>query len=752
MDTKQITDAVTEAVKGVLAQQSDAVDVVCPLAIILSLLTLIATVVVAKCKKTPLGPTPGKMFNHATLTAGVFLSVLLFTLSLSTHNDLPPFAQFLAKTMDALRMMLPNFSVVAITDTGVQGFIDLIVCYEYLLYLVAPVTTFFNIVTLFRGTTSRLKALWQSFWRDTYLITPLNEQTLALATGIDKKHKDMDGDHGFTRKANIIFTDCSDDADAALANRAYDLGAICVSRSAEEALTGILKRHRIRVLFDGGNVSEIARARTLFYNESEHRYKNKLCIYLFSPLVSAGEMLPEQRNSCEVFLRRVDWTRNLVERTLDKYPLFLLNPSPKSAADYAADHADDKHSANVIPLTDSHAIMLQKTMLQLRRRRVVIVGAGHVGTEFLKLALSYCCIDGMRFTFDVIDSVPDPANASQCIAKPLLQASAPGLLNDEGKPATRSKVNFPCLDVRSKAYETYMVQNAPTITYVFVALGNDAMTADTAMRTRKMLERGILEDCIATQAKSLDAQKHAYRNRCRPVIVAVIDDDGLGKTLSNSTSKNLSQHIDVVGSRKSMFTFESMLLADQRNTDYKSRSAHSSREHAKYKVFAYARHRYVTKGPRDEGEPNWERIDWRQDFRATVGKEDENDPTWQAIKAYNRYCEETKALASDGSPNHEWLLCMEHDRWCAFARAEVFRQPTDDEVRVYLNAFANGNSPYRSDETGLHARLASFDELPRLSQLVKDETGQTHDFQRRHDEHIRVQKRDLTEPTGKFDS
>jgi hypothetical protein len=289
-------------------------------------------------------------------------------------------------------------------------------------------------------------------------------------------------------------------------------------------------------------------------------------------------------------------------------------------------------------------------------------------------------------------------------------------------------------------------------------LGNDAATADTAMRTRKILERGMLEDCIATQeARDLDAQKSAYRNRCRPVILAVIDGDGLGKTLSNSTSKNLSQHIEVVGSRKSMFTFESMLLADQRDTDYKSRSAHSSREHAKYKVFAYARHAHESIPKSDKRRLAWERIDWRKDFRdllvrAEQNKELKRDSTFRAISRYNTYCEKTKALACNGSLNHEWLLHMEHDRWCAFARAEGFMRPTDNEVRVYLNAFSNGNSPYRSDEVVLHARLAPFDELPRLSQLVKDETGQTHDFQRKHNEHIRVEKRALVEPTSKSES
>jgi len=422
----------------------------------------------------------------------------------------------------------------------------------------------------------------------------------------------------------------------------------------------------------------------------------------------------------------------LVESTLVRLPLFLLNPPLQVATDAAGP---------------------QREMLRSSRRRIVIVGAGHVGTEFLKMALVYGCVTGMRFAFDVIDSAPDPTDDRACRAKSQMQASAPELLDKEGTSATGAQVSFRCMDVCSEAYETFLVKNASTITYVFVALGDDATTADTAIRTRKMLERGILGYCVEAKAtKDLDVQRNAYRNRCRPVIVAVIDDDGLGKTLPAATSKDPSQRIEVVGSRRSMFSFESMLLADQRETDYQSRSAHSSREHAKYKVFAYARRRYGANGSHDGDESDWERVDWRRDFRAVVGKEDKNDPTWQAIKAYNRYCEETKALASDGSPNHEWLLRMEHDRWCAFARAEGFRQPTDDEVRVYLNAFANGNSPYRSDETGLHARLASFDELPRLSQLVKDETGQTHDFQRRHDEHIRVQKRDLTEPTGKFDS
>ena len=49
----------------------------------------------------------------------------------------------------------------------------------------------------------------------------------------------------------------------------------------------------------------------------------------------------------------------------------------------------------------------QRSMLVRDDRHVVVVGAGHVGTEFLMQALSHSRIWGTAFTFDVLDSVRD---------------------------------------------------------------------------------------------------------------------------------------------------------------------------------------------------------------------------------------------------------------------------------------------------------------------------------------------------------
>lgn len=751
MDNNQITATATKVLQ---ANATHKVEVVFLPAIVFSFVALVAAVFLSIRKKTLLGPETGRLFNQVTLTVGVFASAVLFTLSVSTHDELPIPIMIIAKLMDAFKMMLPGFNVVSIADTNLGGWHVPIVFYEHLLYLVAPVATIVNILMLFKESISRIMLRCKSSRRDTYLITPLNEETLALATSIRKKYEDEGGSSGFTRKANVVFTDCNRDMSAALTNSAYDLGAVCVSQSTEEALGKVSRKHDVRVLFDGGDVSEIARAKAMYEDKLYHSFKEKLNIYLFSPLVSAGEMLPDQSENSKAFIGRVDWVSSLVESTLNHQPLFLLNPSPRMAADYASMHP----GAKTLPLASKYALGLQEEMLKADSRRIVIVGAGHVGIEFLKMALVYSNVAGMSFSFDVIDNTPDPTDPSQCIARSLVQASAPELLNDEDTSASGTNVKFLCLDVRTPAYEEHMVKNASSITYVFVALGNDAMTADTAMRTRKMLERGILKDCM--KADGLRRQKHVYDTRCRPVIVAVIDDDGLGETLSSAASKNLSQSIQVVGSRKSMFSFESLLLADRRDTDYKSRSAHLSKEHAKYKVFAYARHMELEFAEEAsscsslvEKIPDWRLVDWREDFRTALKELKEGNvhsATLRFLERYNDYCEKTPMFASEGEQNHEWLLRMEHDRWRDFAHVEGFRMPTHDEARVYMSVFPDGDndgriSAHRSDETGLHAGLAPFDDLPDIDDVIIEETYANREvyksLQQKNDEHIRVEKR-----------
>lgn len=213
-----------DTVETAVEQNVQMVEVTYPHAIVLSVLILVAVFFAARCKKIALGPSLGKSFNHAMLTLGVFLSVLVFNIALSTYVEMTPLGVFLGKVFDTLQLMLANKEIQTFASESLGSGRDGLVCYEMFVYLVA----------LFTDTTPRLKAMWRSVFRDTYLITPLGDQTLALAKSIRGRCEDDAGDGSGkreTRRANIVFTDCSKDEGTSLADRAYDMGAICVHQT-----------------------------------------------------------------------------------------------------------------------------------------------------------------------------------------------------------------------------------------------------------------------------------------------------------------------------------------------------------------------------------------------------------------------------------------------------------------------------------------------------------------------------------------
>ncbi len=716
---------------------------------VVSLMALVTAWVLSLSKKTSFGPAPGRGINRVTLLVCVFVSALLFNLGLYANVGQMSLQTIAPPLLSSIRMMHGGGTIAELHNGGLPDLaFNLLVTYEQLLYLLAPVSTLFAIAELLleTSTTARMRRL--AVVRDTYVLTPLNHRTLALAKDIQKRYRTPADDR--SRNVCLVFAGAKADKPTALTDAARDMGALVLEQSAESALKRLLRTLNGRtvwlfrkafvavrqattpqrttdaycpvcVVYDNDDeASNICRATDLKGAVDEKNEHVKVSIFAIAEFYSMGNIMaghigpkgkqghPPAPNAATV--RCVDWTRNLVEKTLSEYPLFLTGPCPPLPRRRGN---SDRQTAQ------KRYLDWQQNMVDEPARHVVIVGAGHVGTEFLRLALSCSRMFGMSYRFDVIDNVKDPDDPTSCLVKRRLKARMPELLSDKAlgeEPSMELRVEFHPFDALGDEYLRFIRDNCTTITYVFICLGADDLTTQVALRTREILERAHIERL----ARCTDRAKRAEERRreSMSLILGVVDDDELAKSPVISSGR---RHIKLIGSPSHTYTYDCVIVNKDRDTDYELRQVRASKLHAKYRLFALARIARDT-----EYDISDLPIRWGADFgeikRSKRRDDGRDDPTLTAILRYIDYCKATPAratdLSSDDPRSHEWLLRMEHSRWNVHTRAEGYSRATLRELRAYIVTNAQARSRYRAEGALLHPYLVPFDRLESVDAAV----------------------------------
>lgn len=663
------------------------------------------------CKRTSFGPGPGKVFNRGTLTMGMFLSVVLLRVGLSNGDNCNVL-------FDSIQMMLAGKDFSELSNSGISRVdYNLCVLQVNLAYVLAPVSSIATFLDLVTDVTAPILLRFQSMRHETFLLTPLNHRTLALARSIKEKK----------RKACIAFTDSDGGSKSSLAGEVQEIRAFEITKPIEYSQQIIPWAKSVTLVLDSDDEAiNNSRASAIQQTVRNGEGKRPVNIYAVTSLYGSdtqSECDADQDHS-SVHLYRVDWTRNLVSTTLDRYPLFLRSVPPTQR--------EGEESSSFRP----RYLDWQNRMFDSTTRRIVIVGAGHVGTEFLRLALSNSRVHGLRFRFDVFDNSPDPPCPTQCKAERKLKAIAPELLDQTSlweNAETHTSVAFHLRDARSEEFARFIERCSASITYVFVSLEKDTSSSEVALRVREALERGLTHRLAALDEGERQA---AFANADRPLVVAVIDHDEVARSLTARNRQGRDRQINVVGLAKDMYSYEQMVLGGQRETGYNERSSHASQVHAKYRLFAYARSAACkTKPMRDLI------INWNASFQEEL-ENDKRTETRTAIRLFNLYCQWTPMHAPGRSRNnHEWLLKMEHSRWSTYIRAEGYHSASGEDVKTYFDNSVV-KDPHRSDLALLHPRLVAYDKLPEMSDVVNSLwNGSSKSFQDENDEHLCVKKK-----------
>lgn len=429
-------------------------------------------------------------------------------------------------------------------------------------------------------------------------------------------------------------------------------------------------------------------------------------LYGAESLLTIGEQsdAPEADKGVPVSVRRVDWTRAFVESTLDDYPLFLLGKQPPLPT------TSNSEASNGV-LRRAY-LDWQNTMLNCSKRHVIIVGAGHVGLEFLRMALSFsrfCAPEGknpLSIRFDVFDNKADPLCTNEPRAKRRFEAGAPGF--PEGALAGEFNTHFHLVD----ALDTKFVQLLCSldkkhggITYVFIALGDDRASVQVSLRVRETLERLR----VRRNAKEPSGQrKAAYLRDPKPLILTIVDDNDLSESLAKAKNDGFDFQIETVGSYEKMYTFDLVFgdgkeSNDSKKSEYKRRSSRASKLHKKYKLFAFMQCDVNDKCRACT-------VNWSKNLYAD-GAEAYMSDNKAAIQLYNAFA------GSEDVDGHRWLMRMEHNRWNAYMWAEGFEHASLDEVETFFNTCQTAER-HRLNGANLHPCLVPYEELPTLDEDI----------------------------------
>ena len=392
--------------------------------------------------------------------------------------------------------------------------------YQGLIFVLAPATAFSS-AAFFFFTLLASPALWlRSRKSDTYVFSEVNSSALTLAKSIFAYAKSKSGS-----KPVIAFAEV-DNADEALVDEARAMGVICSDRSITELATRCSTKTKRFFIFSSTNEAQNLREAlklTKVFADAEEEVAEQPTVMVFSNSALSDGYVDSAVAMCSgtAKFRRFDHTQNTISQVLMKMPVFL-NVTP---------HEVDSELERV-------------ALYSTTPRRILIIGAGSMGSAFLKGALWSGQSNVAQMHIDIFDTKAIAAKRRLSLECPEIAGNL-GTRDSSNPHDEAYDVEFHPWNVFSDKFDTFMRDHGEEVTYVFVALGDDLLTAQAARRLRELLER--------SRVTSGDA------NATQPPIVAVIDDTLVSSSVEDASSpKGQSYCITAVGSTESLFSYENV--------------------------------------------------------------------------------------------------------------------------------------------------------------------------------------------------
>ena len=364
-------------------------------------------------------------------------------------------------------------------------------------YVAGPLLTFGVVLSFFKNISAYCKFYGHLFSK-TCIFSELNEQSLCLAKSIKENHT----------KTLIVFTDVyatETETSAEQRRAAAALGAICFKCDITTLrLRFHSKINAVRLFIIGSDEDENIRQAALL----AHRYTNNahMELYIFSDSMESS-LLVQSLHTGEMRVQRISDSLSLINTLL---------------------YSDGAKLFETAEQTESGEKLIS----------AVILGLGRYGTEMLKALSWFGQMEGYRLIITAIDLKEDVSErlTYRC---PELMSSERNHVFEDGEAQYSIDIHAETNAFSEKCSK--VLTSLPTITYCFVALGNDRLNIEAAACMREICER-----------------RHV-----NPVIQAVVYDSASAKLFCNATNfRGKPYNICCVGSIQERYTEHAILTPE----------------------------------------------------------------------------------------------------------------------------------------------------------------------------------------------
>ena len=638
--------------------------------LLISLSVFTLTMVYGVCSIFRQYKRKGTIKTFYVIFAGVFLSSMaaFIPLYLSVFNgDFVSYLEVvLSSAHNAIRLYIVDCDMSFVLEqTAHLGkalrsvyriYMNLIMVIAPMLTVGAVLTFFANIFTIFR--------YYLNFFKNAYVFTELNEESMALATSLKKKDP----------SCAVIFTDVfsnEDEGSYELTEKAKELKALLFKKDVTAVNFKFhSKKKKLYFFIIGKNASEnmnqvVALSapprkrmhRTRVEKDGYDYPAADIRIYVFTAGFGAEQSL-SAIHPTYLKIRRVNETQSMVYNLLDTNGMDIFRSA--------------KETGNTV---FNRATLKDDPELKIS---ALVVGMGLHCTEMVKALSWFAQMHPYSIEINAIDKDPMTAEIFKSQCPELFDCNPPEKDPSDTKKYHNGDFTTPGeahyeisiyggLDARLSSFDEKICEFKNT-TYVFVTLGSDELNIDVSTKLRILFRRMGISPIIHTIVYNSNSYE-ALKN---------------GKTYSND-----SYDITPFGDVSVTYSADCILNSEL--------EAKALARHMKYTIRSI------------EGKPEAEQKAALREGEESFWKYDYNYRSSIASALHAKFKEECgapaieKSVAERSEDEKKFYRYLEHQRWNAYVRSEGY---------VY--------APKRDKLAKTHHLLVPFDKLD-LSEQEKDD-------------------------------
>ena len=496
-------------------------------------------------------------------TGGVFASVVLVFIPIyytyydfgDTHGVFRP---LLIAIHNSLRVFILDGEFDVVVDAIEKEPEVLRVCfslYSAFLYVIAPILTFGNVLSLFKNVKGEMRYKWNKRKKH-YIMSELNEKSIALAKSICARQHD----------AVIVFTDVfeqNEEDDYELLMQARDINAILLKKDITH-VDFFKKKGDVEIFLIGNDESEnvsqaVKITKDLDQRNAKHSDKKKekhnVKVFVFSSEQSATYIIDsvkydnllkyagERDYGEDCFkLRRIDEKQQLIWNTVPKMNLYDL-----------ATRGD-------------------------RIISVLIVGFGSYGMEFFKMLVWYCQFEGCKLQINIVDK-RGKNEAGKDEIKSLIDRACPELLKKNRSAPGDAQYDieiFSGVDALTSDIDE-LILGAPhaakrirATDLAFVSLGDDDANIEVSIHLRSLFDRvnGICaKKNIGWKDEAVEIYSVVYDDQKSGILHHEDMTDTEAHLLHNH--EGVPYHIHFIGGMSSQFDYRNIYNAELEKCAYR---------------------------------------------------------------------------------------------------------------------------------------------------------------------------------------